>query len=192
MMRRAAARLRDGQGGLTLVELLVVMGLLTVVGAIAMSGLVRGMQTATYSQQRGDAVQATQIALERVSRELRAADPLRAAAPGAVTVDVYRQGALLQYEFRVEAAGTTFELVQELRRFDDPTADPTSDTPDAVTESVLVSDLVDEDVFVLLDASGTAGASAADTRQVQIVLERAVDGEVDPIEVTTTVKVRNA
>ncbi len=76
--------------GLTLIELLVVMVLLTVIGGIVSTTMIGAMRSTRQHQNRVFAVQDLQTQLERISRDLRVADPIRAASANSITVDLYR------------------------------------------------------------------------------------------------------
>lgn len=91
MLSRTGSRAAAAQdSGFTLVELLVSIVLLGVVGAIASAAVI----TATKTQRSTDGVvtartEATK-SVDRMSRDLRAANPLRAAAATDVTIDTLR------------------------------------------------------------------------------------------------------
>lgn len=189
-------RLAAEDHGVTVVELLVAILLLGIVGTITVTGLVQGMQTTRYSQDRVEALAATQTGLERMSRELRAADPLRSVAEDRVTLDIRRSGSLYHYDYEVrDAGGGRWELAQSLRRFDsgfdDPGFDPTTDAPDHTSDTVLVPELDSDTTFTFLDGDGNETLALAEVRQVEARVERVVQPGYDPIVVTTTVKVRN-
>ena len=59
--------------GLTLVELLVVLTLLAVVGSMISMAMIRGLQADAQARDRIEAFESMQIAIERMSREIRAA-----------------------------------------------------------------------------------------------------------------------
>lgn len=73
----ATKRSRRDEAGITLVELLVVMILLGVVGGIVTTAIVTTLQSASSTQARVLALNELENALQRVSRDLRVADPLR-------------------------------------------------------------------------------------------------------------------
>ncbi|MFA9429166.1 type II secretion system protein J [Egicoccus sp. AB-alg2] len=62
--------------GFTLVELLVAIVLLGVVGSVVVSAIVTGMSSARTTTARTMAIHELEVALQRVGRDLRAADPL--------------------------------------------------------------------------------------------------------------------
>lgn len=67
--------------GLTLVELLVVLTLLAVVGSMISMAMIRGLQADAQARDRIEAFESMQIAIERMSREIRAANSSSAAHP---------------------------------------------------------------------------------------------------------------
>lgn len=207
-MSRAAHGVRRGEAGVTLVELLVVIAILGVVGAIVTGGVVNGMRAADYGQRRISALAEAQKGLERMSREMRAADPLRVAEPRVAAADVRRGGNLEHYRYSLVADPARpgrYHLVEQRRIFTDPAVfdapgfDPTTATPDQQSEQVLVADLVDRPVFAYLDRSGEPFDHAATpaprpdrARRVIVTVERLFDADRGPITVETTVQIRNA
>jgi prepilin-type N-terminal cleavage/methylation domain-containing protein len=97
----SASRTRHADDGVGLIELLVVVALLAVVGGIVSSGLVSGMRTTRQAQDRVDANAQLQRAAERISREIRAADPLLVAEPNRIEARVRRGGGTPTYVARV-------------------------------------------------------------------------------------------
>ena len=71
-LRTALERTR-GDEGITLVELLVVMALLGVVGSVTVQGIVVALASSTATQARIEATHETEIAVQRVIRDMRAA-----------------------------------------------------------------------------------------------------------------------
>jgi prepilin-type N-terminal cleavage/methylation domain-containing protein len=67
---------RGQQGGFTLVELLVVMVLLGIVGGIVVNAVTVSLRSASHTTARIAAQHELEVALQRISRDLRAADPL--------------------------------------------------------------------------------------------------------------------
>lgn len=64
-------RMTEREEGFSLIELLVVMLILGVVGAVTLTGLVRGMRTSEHVQARTDALVELERAGQRLERELR-------------------------------------------------------------------------------------------------------------------------
>lgn len=75
--------------GFTTIELLVAMIITTVIGGVVTSGIVASMQVTRRDTNRQTAVEREQQYVERISRDLRIADPLRLANPQDITVDTF-------------------------------------------------------------------------------------------------------
>jgi prepilin-type N-terminal cleavage/methylation domain-containing protein len=189
---------RPADEGFGLVELLVVMLLLTIVGAIAIAGIVQGMRTTAHGEDRVQALSAAQTGIERLSRELRAADPLTVADSDHVEVAIRRDDRLFYYIYKSEENGDLWDLTEErwqfddAEEFDDPGFVPTAAGADAVTSRVLVRSMVDKDVFTFLTAGGTQTTNPGLARQADIQVRRLVQPGRSPIIVQTTVQMRNA
>lgn len=196
------SRLGSEEDGFTLVELLVVMLMIGVVGGIVVTGVTRGMRTTTETQNRVEALTATQTAIERASREMRAADPVRSVTDDHLTLDVHRDGELHHYRYSLQADGDEWTLRQERWVFTDPaTFDATgwepaeSDAAQTSTRS-LVQHLVDNAVFTAYDAlgnqlSGEPVPNALNTERLTVTVRRAIQDDREPIQIQTSVTVRN-
>lgn len=106
LIPRAVARLRrpgHAEAGYTLIELLVVLVILGIIGTIVTSTIVNSMQATRREQDRVFTVATAQTALERLSRDVRTADPLVAANLNDVTMLVYRDGHCQQRHWWVDA-----------------------------------------------------------------------------------------
>jgi prepilin-type N-terminal cleavage/methylation domain-containing protein len=204
----AARRRAADEQGFTLVELLVVVFIVGVVGAVTTTGVIRGMRTTEEAQDRADAQAATRTAAERVSRELRMADPLRYATAQEVRLDVARGGGVTHFRYVVAAAGDRWDLIErrwnlDWSEYQADTQDP-GDPPDS--ERTLIADLTDPDVFAFRDVDGTVLTEAmvddgpdgddGDERARQaytadLSLERFVADGRSPVDVATHVTIRN-
>ncbi len=191
---------RSADSGFALVELLVVMVILGVVGAVTVAGVTSGLHTTSYAQARVEALAEAQTALERISREIRAGDPVREVTDQALTLDVCRDGELRHYRYTVDPVGDQWELVQ--RRWDfvrdcpSPDWEPVEADADRTSTRTLVRDLTDAAVFTALDRdgaelAGTATENAEDAYRVVLRLQREVQDGREPIEAETTVTLRN-
>lgn len=195
-------RLGSEEDGFTLVEVLVVMLIIGVVGGIVVTGITRGMRTTTAAQNRVEALTATQTAIERASREMRAADPVRSVTDDRLTLDVHRDGELHHYRYTLQADGDEWTLRQERWVFTDPATfnatgwEPTESDAAQTSTRALLAHLVDNAVFTAYDALGNqlTGApvpNALNTERLTVTVRRAVQDGREPIEVETSVTVRN-
>ena len=75
MLIRLRQRLNH-ESGVSLVELLVVMTLMTIIGSMVTTSLVRGMKTTAATEERFTALGELQKSVDRMTAEIRAADPL--------------------------------------------------------------------------------------------------------------------
>ncbi|HVT22447.1 MAG TPA: type II secretion system protein [Mycobacteriales bacterium] len=75
---RPLDRRRDA--GFTLTELLVSIGLFSIVSAMVTAASITGLRHQTKDQSRSDALARMRIAIQRIDRDIRAADPLLSAS----------------------------------------------------------------------------------------------------------------
>ena len=96
----------DAEDGVTLIELLVVMFFLGIIGVITMNGFLSMTQTSRAAHQRVDALDDLRPAVQRVTRELRAAEPLVLDPAGnyndKIGVELTRDGTRQQFWYYLE------------------------------------------------------------------------------------------
>lgn len=200
-MRNVTTRLhRSADDGFALVELLVVMVILGVVGAVTVAGITSGLRTTSHAQARVETLTETQTAIERISREIRAGNPVRELTDQTLILDVCRDDELRHYRYTVEPVGDQWELVQQrwdfVRDCPTPDWDPVESNADRTSTRTLVRQVTDAAVFTALDRdgtalTGTATENADDAYRVVLRLQREVQDGRDPIEAETTVTLRN-
>lgn len=203
---------RQGEDGISLVELLVVMSLLTVVGGMVVSGLVAGLRTEGLVQERTEALGQLQVSVQRMTRDIRAAAPVQLVTVGAnpsIHVRVFKAGSCARVTYRVEGS--------ELAQYNQPlTPEPPADgmpsnpqacvspaavdpPPGTATRRVLVRALAPGTGFTYRGSGGAlmdfslTGASRPverDIRTVEVTVRRTVRGG-GVVEVATTVLLRN-
>jgi prepilin-type N-terminal cleavage/methylation domain-containing protein len=112
------SRLMRHQGaqdqGLTLIELLVTMIIMSVISGVVTVGIVTSLQDQRRERTRLDALSSGQRVVERVSKDVRAANPLVAADSSSVTMLVYHGTACQQRRYYVN---TSAQLVEEIASY---------------------------------------------------------------------------
>jgi prepilin-type N-terminal cleavage/methylation domain-containing protein len=107
-------RARDDEAGLTLIELLVTMIIMGVISAVVTAGIITSLTDQRRERTRLDAVSGSQRVLERVTKDLRAANPLVAGDATSVTMLVYHGTACQQRRYYVNASS---QLVEEIASY---------------------------------------------------------------------------
>lgn len=190
-LRRRVAR---DDAGFSLIELIVVMGIMLVVGAVVTSGIVSGLRATARGQARVEALTDLERAAERMARDLRFADPVDGATPTQVIVNVLRDDAGTQVRHRVTYAVAAGTITETRAIYDPPSAAaPTPPTPPPPT--TVIEDLDPAaTVFAFFDADGQVWVPGTDPlddlAEIQLDLRRELPDQ-DPIEVETSVFVRN-
>lgn len=179
MLTGARARLR-GAEGITVIELLVVMVVFGVVGSIVASGVIQGLQSSRLAQARVEALADVQKGVARMSREVRAACPVRTATATEVVVDVRRAGGVNRYGYLLDDAAN--EVRYEV--YEPATA------PAPTAEGVLMREIVNAAPFTAYDGDGNVTADPKRVTRVAILVERDLP-EQDAITVRTHVSTRN-
>lgn len=178
-MSGPGGRLR-GEDGITLVELLVAMAVSAVVMGFVGGTVINALKTQSRQSAQIAALNAAKLAFERVTRDIRAADPLQVAALDRISVDLpLEDGTIRTVTYERVGAG----LVA---------------TEAATGPRTLVSDLVAGQplfLFHLADGSTATGASVVDSRSVLSITVRL---QVEPkgagrvVDLTNRVLLRNA
>lgn len=174
------SRFRNEDGGFTLVELLVAIVLLGIVGGVTTTGLVQSFRTSERAQNRIQAFNELQIGMERITRELRAADPVVSAGGNEILLDVRRGGACIRHRFQY-----TSGAVRGGRS--------TTCSGAAIPMSSLIADVQNtaaQPVFSYLDERGVATTTVEDMAAIRITFVRAIANQ-PAVELTSIVNVRN-
>lgn len=185
-------RRHGDETGTTLIELLVVMILLSVVGAIIATTMIGGMRNTRQTQNRAYSVAAIQVQLERIARDLRVADPIRAASTSSITVDDYRGGVCSRRQW--VASGTTLTLTtMTFATWAACTKYPSTSTPTSTTTATALSSLASTSVFSYRDSTGATltAPSPAQIATVDITLKQSLPEGRAGVTFTTSVGVRN-
>ena len=181
----------EGEDGFSLIELMVVMSLMLIIGGVVVNGIVSGLRASERGQQRVVALTDLERAAERMARDLRFADPVDAASPTSVIVNVLRDNGGTQVRHRVTytvASGA----IGESRAIYSP---PSAASPVSTATRTVIDDLEPATtVFAFAKADGSTWVSGTDPTtelaEIQLDLRRELPDQ-DPIEVETSVFVRN-
>lgn len=185
MLTAVRDRVAD-ERGLTVTELLVAMFLSVLIGAAVVSSMSQATRTAQRTQNRITALTDLQLAAHRMSRELRAANPITVAQGDLIEVQIVRSTQTRTIRYSLVASGSTYDL-QERRTVGGVT-----------TTSTLARGLPSTGMaLTYYDATFTAiGAPVSATnmplvRTIKLSLNRFIPLNTKPITFETTVDVRN-
>lgn len=178
---------RRSESGFTLVELLVVLVIMGVVGGVVTSAIMTSMRSASATSARIQATQELEIAMQRMTRDIRAADPLELSPSGdfanEVGARVSRGGSSKSVMYYLAADGS--ELHARTVQLDDTGAE-VSGTPSR--QLVAQVDNGGTPVFTYLDASGRELSCVPDcvtayrgVAQIQIRLTRHLTGDTQVV-----------
>jgi prepilin-type N-terminal cleavage/methylation domain-containing protein len=203
------ARCRGDERGYSLVELLVVMLMLSIIGGFVTASVITGVRTSRATEARTYALTDIQKGLERVGRELRAANPIDLDVAGdfadSLGATIIRDGRRIEYRYYLEEQpdGST-SLLEDVRRTDLASGVVDSqnglfiaDIANLDTGTPLFTYYGTDDVTreleeidcstLTVDACRQAHQAAT---QVELTLEKYVEGQ-DMIAVKTVVNIRN-
>lgn len=210
------ARLREDDG-FTLVELLVVIAIMAVIGGVVTASLVGGWRSSETADARIEALTESQVAMQRMSREIRASNAqdltggaLVVAEVDWLVADVRRGEDRTRYQWWAEDTGE--DLVAICQAIDDVDlhSPPGPPTERPACDDVLLRDLTpDTPIFQYLATSAEgeeeclAGCGEEEAvssedlprvEEVELTVRRPVRSRdaPDDIEVATRLTLRNA
>lgn len=198
---------KRGEQGFTIIELLVVIVILGVVGGMVTTAVVTSLRAASATTSRVLALDELQTAMQRVSRDLRAAELFiitdSTAVDREVTVVVFRNGEEQEVTYSVQNRDGVDVLVREDTGQTLITLVDNCEVPDQASEDEEIPESPDsiascaEPVFTYLNSDGTEIDCDADcanayskARQVEIRFIRGINDR-EPVIVESLVNVRN-
>ena len=185
--------------GITLVEMLVGMILMAIVMSMAAAGTVAAMKTQRRQISAVDVMNRSKVAMERLTREIRAANPVMVAAPNSLTVQVTRGTVrkLTKYEL-VGPAGCpapAYCAITSTVTTETLTTPVTVSTAPATNLLTGVQLNVGDVLFRYWDKDAveiTGAIDPGDVRTVKINLRSPVQESPRAVELNTEVLVRNS
>lgn len=173
--------------GISLVEMMVAIVITAALGGVLVSSVVRTFQATAQATIRVDVLTSLERAHQRITRSVRAADPVISASATALEVVVHdsrQERRIIRYALSGD------RLDQTVRTY----TSPSSTTP-ATTVTTPVIDGLDQTgvtTFAYADAAGAPwdGVAATDIATVTITLQATTTSDVIPL--TTTVFLRNS
>lgn len=198
MLTRAQAK--NAEDGFTLVELLIVMVIMGVIGTMVLTSFVSSARSSTTATRQLDAINDLTPAMQRMTRDLRAAAPLLIDDEGdyesEVGTEFERGGTTYRTHYRLDVSeGGTTRLMQTRREVGD------SEAPSTAMVAEVDNDLSTQPVFTYYDADGEPITCADATpacrdehltaARLEILVLRGIE-DADAIEYRTSVNIRNA
>lgn len=182
-------RVRRGgdQSGFTLVELLVVIILMGVIGAIFTSGMMSAMRADRRTRARVGVQGDLAKGVDRMTKQIRVASPVVAFSPTSLSVETYRGGIRYRYTYTYNTTAKT--VTEQLDRY----ATATAVTPVSSTTQTLltnVSNGTSVPMFAYYDRTGTVATTVAKVARVEITLVE-TPAEQNAIRFQTSVFLRN-
>lgn len=183
-------RLRGGdvsnEDGLGLVELMIVVLIMGIVGAVAARGIVGGFENTARVQDRLDTLAELQKGEARISRELRAACPVEVIGDHRAELIIFRGGEKYRYVFDMPTG--TDDVSLDINRFDTATS-AWVDHSSAPVAYNLDNHTTALPLFTWFNADGVGTAVPSEVRSIDLTLRRS--GGDDQVLVETTVHIRN-
>lgn len=188
-MPRIVSRLRGKrEDGFTLVEVLVVVVLIGVVGAVFASTVIQATQVDDRTRTRADAQYSVTLGMDRITERVRVAAPLVSVSSMQLVVDVFpTQPATGSVRERHSFTLASGQLTHRIDRFS-----PSTSTTASTTSSRVLAESVDPagSSFTGRDRAGVVTTTAAKVASVDVALRRTTRS-AKPVDSSTTIFLRN-
>jgi type II secretory pathway pseudopilin PulG len=191
---RARARRHDGQAGITVVEMTVVVSLLAIVLAVALQGLTAYQRAAAGSDARLQDLDEARIVMAVLTKDLRTATEFTAVAASDVTflglVNTDATAPPNELRLRVDGQG---RLLEEVTPPDDPNASPITYTGTPTTRVVGRGLVNTASLFSFRDSADNPTTTLSSVRSVVITLsvDLPTDAPVAPTVLSSRVFLPN-
>jgi prepilin-type N-terminal cleavage/methylation domain-containing protein len=179
-MRTRLRRTAAADAGFTLTELLVSIGIFSIISGMVTTAAVTGLRQQTQVANRDDALAQMRTALQRIDREIRSAYPLLSASPTRLVLREVQPTATRTVTFEVSGKNLTWSQTS---------VSPTGSTTTLPTR-VLLTNLVDtatNPVFSFAPITGYTAPSGSGVNPSTCALGSGIDA---PCVGTITVQVR--
>lgn len=180
---------RPDEQGFSLIELLVIMVILGVLGAMVTTSVVQGMRVSDQADRRVEALTDLQRAGQRISRELRMACSVEATSAHEAVVDVLRDDDPATDDYDPDRYRYLFRVDGDVLVADVDLVAADGTTTDVRTERVAGGITNGASLFAYRDGDGGAPEFPSDVRDITVTLHRLVDGDV--VEWTADLHLRN-
>ena len=193
----------EADAGFTLMELLVVVFIMGTIGTIVSGTIVQSMQASRREQERVFTVSTAQTALERLTRDLRTADPLVAANLNDVSMLVYRSGHCEQRRWWVDPQSRLLNSIAPYTAASDSCATRTGTTATPVTQVVMDNAGVDETTLIFRYftknpnsaltevAAPVAAAQLSRIDSAELTIKGLLRENGSPVYLTSSIDLRN-
>jgi len=205
-LRRVRTRMHpaaDQQAGFTLVELLVVVVIMGIIGTIVSATIISSLQATRREQDRVFTISTAQTALERLSRDLRTADPLTAANLNDVSMQVYRAGYCEQRRYWVDSTGQLLMSRAPYTAASTSCSTASGATATATTQVLMTNAGVDSTTLIfryytvnpnaaLTELSAPVAATdLAHVDRVELTIKGVLSENGSPVFLTSSIDLRN-
>lgn len=188
-----AARTESQESGYSLIELLVVIVILGVVSTITLSTILTSMRNQESQVEHVNALNTAKIGLERLTRDVRHANPITAGDPSTIEMQITEAGTTRTESWRV----TTVSGETALVRCAGPLVGCTAAGGQVMTSGL--SSAPGTPLFTYFDDSGVEIAAAGGVLASDLDLVRAIEvtmrvprRDFPEVELSNLVQIRNA
>jgi Tfp pilus assembly protein PilE len=152
MIRRRLAG--HAEEGLTLVELLITMILMSIVGGIITASMVNAMKVTRTQDDETRTLTNAKVAMERMTREIRGANALTSCQPRSMSFTMTQNNVRTAITFVVQAASATSSEIQETKTVTNLVTNTSTTSTTKVLGGLAIG--VSDAVFTYSDAAGNA------------------------------------